>query len=179
MKYFYMLVLGLLFCSCAKEAKEFHTIDFRDSASDKHYIYGFLSFKNDKVKVNSVEVDYKEGMGQNIYFNDLQSVIISQCIKEQAANNVLYNDSLGTFSCYNTGVQEIAWLQVESYHVNGLYSYKDFVCSQALYSCVGYKFLELSEIQDIIFIEGEGVEPDAYAVPFAKENHFDKYLKWV
>ncbi len=178
MKIIYSILLSFLLLSCAKETDELFAIEARDSVSNKHYIEGVLSFGNDKIKINSIEVEYRTGAKQKIYFNDLQSVLISQCISEQINNSVIYNDPIGRFACYYSGTQNVNPIQVESYHSNGSYSYQDRVCSQAIYSCVGYKFLELSETQEIKTIEGVGVEVDTNTVPFTSGNHFDRYIRY-
>ena len=140
-KQIWLFVFFTFVLSCAHEDKDNYDETLRIGLSSLHYVEGKLVFP----EIN------QEPEPQKIYFNDLQSVITSNCIKLFEENTAVYNDS-EKFACYKSNVQGTINVNTES--SKGPFNYKYNTCTQALYSCIGYKFLELAETQEAAVIEG-------------------------
>ncbi len=144
----------MLVCACGESEPKTLSQETRIAKKDAHYVKGVL-----RVDEKRVETD-------EIVFNDLQSVVIAHCVNEIA--DVSYLGSEGQYSCKKVDYESPTAMQNANY----------LTCSQLLYSCVGYKFLELAELEGQTVLEGWGVWFSDMLVPFASDNHFDSYLRY-
>jgi len=149
---FLIYAFGFLL-SCGKTDEKIQTREL-ESKKDTHFVMGILNIGGAVKDTNT------------IYFNDLQSIILANCVSEiKDANYLLADDP---FIC------NASWYEHASFTQN----IKHLSCSQIFYSCVGHKFLELAELEGQTVIEGRGVKVSDTKVPFAEDNHFDLYLQY-
>ena len=118
---FFFLSISFLIFSCSDE-KKIIDLSFKSDLIVSQYIKGKMVITDTLVPddINKITLD------------NVQSILVSNCLNEFSDNGVFYNIAQG-FSCSNlVGRQKVNTEQHKE-----ILDFRDHVCTQALYSCVG------------------------------------------
>lgn len=153
-KYFIFAILFILSCGSSEKEKIISNHSIEYTKKSNKYVYGKFKLNNEIVKVKKdgnwvIAPEMLVETEKEINFDDLQRTLFFQCQSELEMST----PDIAGISCYNTELQ-LEHRCVESgvgdTHENSL-------CTQSIYTCIGYKNLELAELTGEKSISGYAV----------------------